>query len=385
MKQGKIDMTTIKANNTALILDCLRNKQVSRIEISKMTGLSKSAVTIIINDLISDGLICETGSMESRIGRRPIMLDINPNHRFVIGVNIHRKGISVSIIDLKLQSIDSARTLSYHYKDPHSILQWINMTIEKLMVANHLTWDKCLGIGCSSPGPVDCQRGIILEPMDFPLFTNFPLIDELKKYYDKPMFLENNSVLLATTEYRLSTLSLSQHSQILFIVVMNGVGSALITNGQIMRGSAGFAGEIGHTSINLNGTRCPCGNRGCLEQYVTITALKKRFGFEDYDRVVDDAYLNLPYAMEIMQHLANNLACALNNSVNLLDLDAIVLSGELNYRHKLLFSLVEELLKSHSVVLRSHPVKIMASAITPQSSDIACAAYVLDRYFGQEL
>jgi len=388
MRSNALDVSSIKINNTAFVLNCIRNGPISRVEISRITKLSKSTVTLLTNELINDGIIYEIGSdtgnyAETKMGRRPILLDIDLRHRFVIGVNLHRKQVSVSLIDLKIQIIDTARASTTNLENTDEIMRWIVDNIHALMDKNELTLDKCIGIGCSSPGPVDYKKGIILESPNFTQFWNYPLADNLRRIFNIPVILENNSVLLANTEYRLN--SLSHYSQLLFIIILNGVGSALISKGEIMRGSAGFAGEIGHMSVDINGIKCLCGNHGCLEQYLPLSALRARFGFEQFEQVVDDAYNKRPYAVEIMEYISRTLSCALINCINMLDLDAVVISGELNYRPELLYSMIQRRVHDNSVISKSHNVSIIPSAITPENVDIACASRIIDKFFNQEL
>ena len=282
-----------------------------------------------------------------------------------------------------MQLIGRIQAPTADFLDADAILHWVYASAAALLSENHLNLAACIGIGCSCPGPLDYRTGRILTPPNFPQFHYFPLAERLKEHFQKPVFVENNAVLLANTEYRLQ--KLHQYKQILFLVIQDGIGSAVLTNGQIVRGAFGFAGEIGHTSIDLYGEPCPCDNRGCLEQYLTIQALKKRFGFTDYEQVVDDAYAGKAYAAEILDYMAEHLASALINSIHLLDLDAIVLYGELNYRSERLLEHLREALEQRSVLFRSHPIALFPSKITPATADIASASRILDEYFQQKL
>lgn len=383
MKQNALNMTEVIRQNRSLVLSCIRESPVSRAQIAKRTGLSKSSVTTITNDFIAEGLLTEIGTTDSQMGRKPILLDIKASHRFVIGIYLHRKLLSVVLMDLKMQLIDRIQAPTADFSNADTILQWVYDSAAKLMSKNHLTADICIGIGCSCPGPLDYQTGMVLTPPNFPLFHHFPLASRLEAHFHKPVFVENNAVLLATTEYRLQ--KLHQYKQILFLVIQDGIGSAVLANGQIVRGASGFAGEIGHTSIDLYGELCPCGNRGCLEQYLTLKALKTRFGFTSYNTIVDDVYEEKSEASAILEYITEHLACGLINSINMLDLDAIVLYGELNYRPEKLFERLCESLQQRSVLFRSHPIALLPAHISPDTADIASVSRILDEYFQQNI
>jgi predicted NBD/HSP70 family sugar kinase len=258
---------------------------------------------------------------------------------------------------------------------------WINRQIQQLMAQNSISWDKCVGIGISSPGPLDYQKGIILKPPNFKLFANYPIVESLRSQLklNIPIMLENNSVLLAITDYQRN--SLENFSQIMFITIWEGIGTAILSHGEIMRGYAGFTGELGHSSIDYKGIQCSCGNQGCLEQYVSFAALQKRFKFKNYKKMVDRAYNNEPRALKILSFMANYLGCAIANAVNMLDLDAIVLHGEFNYRPVLLMELIMGVVHSRSVVCRSHLISFLVSGLNQDDIDIANAAGVINNFF----
>ena len=259
--------------------------------------------------MVQEGLLREIGVTETKsiVGRKPILLDIVPDYRFAIGVGLHRKRITVSIVNLKLEHIAKAEISPSEFNCPDKAIIWIKDQIQQLMTDNAIHWEKCVGIGISSPGPLDYQKGIILKPPDLELFSDYPIVESLKSQLNLkvPISLENNPVLLAITDYLRS--SLENFSQIMFITIWEGIGTAILSHGEIMRGFAGYTGELGHSSVDINGIQCSCGNRGCLEQYVSFAALQQRFKFENYEKLVDDAYNNVPQALSIVSFMAEYL------------------------------------------------------------------------------
>ena len=368
-----------------MILKYVRRKPVSRIEISKQTKLSKSAVTFLTNEMVQEGLLREIGVTQttSMVGRKPILLDIVPDYRFAAGVGLHRKRITVSIVNLKLEQIARAEISPSKFNSPDKATAWISTQIQQLMAANAIHWEKCVGIGISSPGPLDYQRGIILKPPDLKLFADYPIVESLRSQLrlKVPISLENNSVLLAITDYLRN--SLENFSQIMFITIWEGIGTAILSHGEIMRGFAGYTGELGHSSVDINGLQCSCGNRGCLEQYVSSAALQQRFKFEDYEKLVDDAYNNVPHALNILSFMAEYLGCAIANAANILDLDAIVLHGEFNYRPALLLERIREVVQTRSIVSNSHPINFLTSRMPQDDIDVANAIGVINHFFAQ--
>ena len=200
---------------------------------------------------------------------------------------------------------------------------------------------------------------------------------------DLPVYLENNAVALALTEYNVN--SKPPFKNTMFVVIADGIGAAILQDGKVFRGLQGYAGELGHISIDINGMPCSCGNRGCLELYATMTALKSRYGFDDYKKVADDAAAGERYACEIMDDLTACLTGSLVNAVNLFDLDTVVLYGEYAYRGDRLAKILEDKVNRQSLICKAHHVAVYPSCLTPKDAETAAAAPVLDAFFDQIL
>lgn len=374
-------MLPIKSTNRALILQYIRRAPVSRIDISKQTSLSKSAVTALTNEMIQEGLLQEigvTGNVSS-VGRKPILLDIVPDYRYAVGVGLHRKRISINLVNLKLKQIDKIEIDTSAFSYPDLAVEWICSQTRMLVDKCGLDWANCIGIGVSSPGPLDYKKGVIFKPPNFELFSGYPIVKRLKAQLCEHVSLENNSVLLAATDYLWN--SLEKYSQIMFLSIWEGIGAAILSNGKIMRGHAGFMGELGHCSVDINGIPCTCGNRGCLEQYVSVAALRQRFNFLSYEKLVDDAYNDLPYALNVLSFLSEYLGCAIVNAVNMLDLDAVVLFGEFSYRPGLLLKRIKDIVQTRSVVCHSHQIELLASSMSLDDMDVSNAVGIVNDFF----
>ncbi len=383
MKTNGSNANTLRNDNRALLLSRIRRQPVSRAQLSKETGMSKSAVTMITNELIAEGQLREIGTADSPKGRRPILLDIVPDYRYAVGVSLHRKRLQVLVTTLKAELVSCVEERTERFAAADEAVDWLCRTIRRELDRLHIPLSRVVGIGISSPGPLDTEKGVILTPPNFVMFHNLPIVSRMRQEFRLPVFLENNSVLLAMTEY--SSGVLDGYHNTLFVIMSHGIGSCLLREGQVFRGCGGHAGELGHASIDLNGQPCSCGNRGCLEQYATMAALRQRFGFADYAAVVDAAYRGDPTSREILAYQARHLAAGLVTSVNLFDLDSIVLYGEFNYRPELLFSLLADKIRRQSLITRVHPVQVLPSRLGPYADAVSSTAVVLDRHFGQQL
>ncbi len=384
MTDKALNVSKLKVNNRYMILDCLRYSSVSRAELTELTGLAKSTITTLTNEMISQGLLCEAGLAEksNKAGRTRVLLDINGNFGFAVGINLHRKRISVAAVNIKGEIIFEFSESTSDFKDDIDALESITGELNKKIKMAGLDINRMVGIGVSSPGPIDYKNGIILEPPNFNLFNNYNIVESLKSAYDCPVYLENNAVTLALYEhYYINKLVGST----LFVIISDGIGGALLQNGEIYRGAYGIAGELGHISINPTGDMCACGNRGCLEQYATLSSVKKRFGFEKYEEIIDDVLIGKKEGLEVIDFITETLGCAFVGAVNLFDLERIVLYGEYSYKSELLTNKIESYINEHSVICKAHKVEVTSSGQDYANVSAAAAVPALNGFFKENI
>lgn len=258
------NQSAVKQNNRNLILEYLMRKApVSRIELSKMSGLSKMSVTNIINELLDEGLLFEAGREDSAFGRKPTALKLRPESKIFAGVYISRNKLCTVAGDI-------CGTLLYEEqvktpKDSDSLLDEIFRMLDFLLLKYKGNIES---IGVCSIGPLDIKKGKILNPPNFYGIENIAIADILKKRYRLNIYLDKDTNAAALSE-RLFGKARSV-SDYLYVGVTNGVGAAVVSRGSLYHGADGFVGEIGHVTVDINGERCSCGNIGCLEMYASV-------------------------------------------------------------------------------------------------------------------
>ena len=378
----KSDTRSIKANNIALLYECLRNGAHSRAQIVQNSGLSKATVTAIVGELIADGALRESGLSEAGgVGRPRTTLELVKDYRYAIGMTLHRRRASVNLINLAYEIVDTADFAMRDFSTPEQLLDTLYDTAMRLCQLHDVKAEQLIGIGVSTPGPVDYRSGIIHQPPGLTLLHHFPVREYLSNRCLIPVYLDHDSTLLAMREGQLRKGDLKNW---IFVGISDGIGSAFFCDGKLYRGNGGYAGELGHTSIERNGIPCACGNRGCLERYISMDALRLHFGFEDYPTVVDRAEQNDAAACEVLDYIAEMFSHALVNYVNLVNPEAIVLHGELNYKPTLLFSKIERLISRHSAVAGIRAVRVLPACMRREDNAAASAAAILEAYFAQK-
>ena len=264
---------------------------------------------------------------------------------------------------------------------PEEALDTLFDGIDTLCQRHNVEKARLIGIGVSAPGPLDFKAGVIHDPPRLSLFHGARVSEYLAKKTDLPVFLDNNATLLAMHERRLRQGSLSSWS---FVIVTDGVGSASFIDDKLLRGAGGYAGELGHISVEAEGPLCACGNRGCLERCISADNLREKFGMESYRAAADAAERGEEQGRAALAYVADCLSLALSSLVNLLNPEAIVLYGELNYKRELLFPLIEEQIRRRAAVGRASGVTLLASLADENAVIASSADAILDAYFGQK-
>lgn len=300
----------------------------SRIELSRQTGLSKMSVSNIITEFMEQGIVEETKAQQIKgQGRNPITLRIAKNAPKIIGLAIHRDECVAILSDLQLQIIKKA-SIRVDHKISARLLNEICSLIDQVMPRD----DMVLGIGVGSLGPVDVNRGMILNPPNFFGIRDLEITSFLKERYQLPVYLESqyNCAALAEKFFGIG----NEYQDFVFVGIMNGIGSGIIADGKVLHSASGLTSEIGHVSVDSTGHLCNCGNRGCLETYAGTRAVETKLrqitgqdlNFRQFCQIA--ARHNEKELDKVFHDMMDQLACALTSTVNLLNSQAIIIGHE---------------------------------------------------------
>lgn len=340
--------------NRKLVLNLIRSRLISRAEIASLTHLTRASVTMIVDELIESGLLTEIQAYSLNVGRKPIHLKILPNARFMAGVTIKRNEVDVGLINLGGEVI-AQEILTYENSTASEMIQRIGRTIIEQIRIHEIPSEKVLGVGVCAPGPLDTVHGIILNPPNCSLWHGVPISNLLAEASGYHVLLEKDSNALALEE---QYFGLGQDcSSFLAVQVNEGIGSGIIIQEHLYRGANGLGSELGHTSIQLDGILCDCGNRGCLEKYASIPAILDGSPYKSWKHLVDSLPTDAE-AARLLKLEAQYLGCALVNAINLFDVEKVILQGDVCYKPE---ALLEELNSrvGPRVIMRansSHPV-----------------------------
>jgi transcriptional regulator of PTS gene len=266
----------VRTFNRYSILNSIRSAgMISRIDIARNLGLSKASLTGITAELIKEGLILERDGGEGpyQVGRRPILLAMNPGGAYAAGVNISMELVEVVIINFQAEvKASHSVPLDKNYYSPEELAKIITEAINKCILKSGLPKKRIAGVGISIPGLVDSMSGFIRYMPNYG-WTDVNLREIMQIMIDYPIFIDNDANTVTIAEHWFG--EGRESNNFIVIVIENGIGAGYVLNGHLIRGNLGLAGEFGHMSINQDGPQCRCGKRGCIEAYAGMHAILK--------------------------------------------------------------------------------------------------------------
>ena len=321
-KKTGMNNQNLKYQNRGLLLRLLcTHDGVSRIQLAQRTGLTKMTVSNIIAGLMEQDYVVERApERNAGVGRNPIILDISPGAPKVLGVQLGREGVTAVLFDLKLRILKKEEE-PFAQENTDSILQKLFRAVDRIRIQE----SNILGCGVSVVGPLDVGSGVVLNPPNFFGVSNLPLRRLLSNHMGLPVEL-NNYMNCAALGEKLFGAGREFHN-FLYVGLSTGIGSGIIENDGLYQNSSGFAGELGHTSIDCNGPECGCGNRGCLEEYVGMPVIEARLreatgqagDFASFCAQAEDPHVDV-----VLSDIIEKITRALVNAVNLLNPQAIL-------------------------------------------------------------
>ncbi len=313
---------------------------MSRVDIARKTGLSQASVTGITAELIEEGLLFEKQEGKSIGGRRPILLAINPDGAYTIGVFLSIQRISVVVINMQADILISAkRDLPAGIASPEEIAGEIVQAVQKAIWKSDLAKNQISGVGIALPGLVDSKSGSVQFLPNYQ-WRNVNLRDLVSEQLEVPTYIENSA----------NTITIGEQwfgkgrgcSDFTMVNLEHGIGSGIVINGQLYRGSSGLAGEFGHMIVDPEGPVCRCGRQGCLEAIAGNNAILRDAGIlakkglwkpDDpggitIEEIIDKAKAGEKCLCDIYAKAGKMLGMGITNLIKLFNPELIIFSGK---------------------------------------------------------
>lgn len=377
----RINSQVMKNYNALLIIRTIRqNAPISRTELTRRVGLTTASVINITNALTEAGILVQVGLANGTAqGRKAVMLDVNPDAAYIVGMELNTEAITVGVSNFGGTMFDCVRTPISSYEGCENILNKIVSTVEACLQKSGVDRSKVLGMGMALPGPLDSEKGIMINPPNFPDWNNVPIKDILEKRLGLHICCDRETNDAALAEYHLG--AAAGYKTVFFISLFKlGIGGGVIANGNVLHGFCDGAGEIGHTTVDPAGIQCTCGNYGCLEAMVSGKALVSRAqqlyklnvncgatpGFDVESLKLEDIFrlsaAGDEVCMQVVKQAAAYISIALGNVINLCSPELIVLGGTMTAMSPQLVQLVREHIKAKRYPRHSREIRVIEAS-----------------------
>lgn len=343
------DQSVVRALNRNAIFNTLhREGPLSRVQLKERSGLSGAAVTGVVAELIRDGLVAEREAGVSTGGRPPVLLSVNYQARFAVGIKLMERRLEAVLTNLGGE-VQYHLPLDLPDHQPETVVRVVQEAVQTLLTSTGTRTEQLTGLGIGLPGVIDDQ-GVCLHS-DYLGWENVPITELLERTLGVPVWADNDVNAFAAAE------RLFGHgkgvSNLVVVTVGRGIGAGIVANGQPVRGRNGGAGEFGHVVSEKGGRPCECGKRGCLEAYASENALLAQAQEVAPDLKLssrDDLYAHRhePRLQALFAQAGERIGLQLANLVNLLNPELIVIGGEGVRYGDLLFTPLRQALREHS-------------------------------------
>ncbi|MGC9384705.1 MAG: ROK family transcriptional regulator [Kosmotogaceae bacterium] len=387
MNYQKLNVEAVGISNKKLVLNLIRKGEITRRDISKISGLNPSTVTKIVKFLIESKLCFELGRKKSKnsVGRKAINLSVNPKayQSLIVRIGVQKTEIGRGYFDGSVEILETIRSTTNIANFVSNIKKVSDKITESIPERNFL------GVSVSVPGMVDTERAFIIDVPHLG-WKNLYVRDYVVT--DKSLFLDNEANLSLIAESWKNP-SINGLENVVFLYLSEGIGCGIMIDGKIYRGNTYSAAEFGHMSIQQDGPQCYCGNSGCWEALASTEAFVKKYRSagghiegsnynEQFEQIINQTQNN-ELAKENLKREEELLAIGIVNIVNSLNPEAVVLGGMAGTLTEQSIERIQKLVNDRVLYALKDKIKIVKSHLDKDgkivSPGVGATLMIIDR------
>jgi len=384
-----------KAHNRRLVLRTIYEQgQISRADIARVTGLTRTTVSDMVDRLIQRRLVEEVGYGPSAGGKPPILVSVVDDSRHLIGIDLASGEFRGAVVNLR-GKVRHRVSLPLQGRDGQVALTLVYQVVDELVAATN---SPLLGIGIGTPGLVDPLNGVVRRAVNLE-WQDLSLRTLLQGRYGLPVHVANDCQVAALAEH---TFGEAQGLENLAVVkIEQGIGAGIVLDGQLFHGDTCGAGEIGHVTVVENGQPCRCGNLGCLETVTSARAIVQqaqilaqndarsslhRFAAHPAALTIREVCQAAEAGDEAVQQMVREagrcLGIALANLVAVLSVRRILIAGSVTGFGSLLLDVVQQEMTRRSLAMLACETEVGMSSMGPDMVILGASALVLTHELG---
>jgi len=367
---------TRKKNAITLLHLLLKEDGISRVELSRMTGLTKTTVSAIIKGFKDSGIVEESNQISNgNMGKTPIPLHIKADAIYTIGVHVSRQRVETLLMDAQMNIITYITGENYKKFTPEDIIDSLFLNINKIMKYAKRKEIEIGVIGIGIPGPLDAQTGVVKQPPKFKGWNNVPLRDIVQKEYRIPVWIENDANVSALAEKWLGG-GRNIHNFIC-ILLNEGIGAGLIINEELYQGTYNFVGEIGHFL---------CYEQGQFKYLEDIAGVDDLLHLADSQglpvksvkKIAELVQQDNQIAQSIVEKVATWIGSAVVNAIHMIGPQTVFIGGKMAVLGEPLIQPIREIVSHY--LFGEQSVDIQFSSISSDAASKGAGIYAMIHY-----
>lgn len=389
----------IRTGNINLVLGLIREHgEISRVDIARLAGLSPAAVTDLTRQMMQAGLVEEKREGTARIGRKPILLCVNPDRGFVLAVTVADQ-IRVEAVTLGNRILTSDEIRADRGNGAAAVGPRMVALLRDTVKRSGMAPDALFGIAVSVSGIIGARGRRVIASSVTPWLGGIDLYGLLRDAFHVPVYIENIRNLSAFAEKRLVA-EYAEKNSLVYLKVGPGIGAGAVVGGEIVRGAFGGAGEVGHIVVDPCGPACRCGSAGCLEAMANTGAVVRAYalewqkatgaplvipdGTEEAEilrRIGDGARIKEPAALRTVEREARFLAAGVLCIINTYNPEVVVIGGEITRLGELLTDKIREIVGRTIFGVYLDRMAISFSRLEEDVELSGAALYAIDAFY----
>ena len=378
-------LESLRELNRLRVVDALRRHgTLSRAEIAKITGLSRSTISTLVADLHERGFVAERGGDEEArapaVGRPPVKLRLDPPAGIAVGIDFDHTQVQVAVSDLSRAVLsEGTAELDVDHEASRALDVAAELVADALERAGFPA-GMVLAVGVALAGPVDPAHNRLHDSAILEGWMGVDVAAALSERLGAPVHIDNDANLGALAEVTLGAGRRARSA--IYLQLSSGVGAGLVVDGQPFRGATGVAGEIGHVTVAENGVQCRCGRRGCLETLVSGPAIVERVRARRGEslplaRIIDLARDGDPDCRAAIAEAGRLTGAVLADVCNVLNPEMVVIGGELSPAGELLLEPVREGLLARALPAVSRDLDVVAAELGGRANCLGALALAI--------
>lgn len=368
---------------------------LSSSDLSLLTQKSLPLTIKVLNELLEEKKVVETGYAISTGGRRPQTYALKSDLMYVVSVAMDQLITRIAILNMQNEFVGEVQKIELPLANNPKALEALTHEIDQFIKKSRIPKSKIVGVGIGMPGFVDVNKGVNHTFLKSKSGHN--IVSFISSVIDLPVLIDNDSSLIALAEFRLGA---ARHKKNVMVINIGwGVGLGMIVNGELFRGENGFAGEFSHIPLFTNNKLCSCGKTGCLETETSLLVIAEKAikGLkggrvsvlknlsldhveETFKIIIDAAVKGDKFAVELLSEAGYNIGRGVAILIHLLNPELVILSGRGSAAGKVWMAPIQQAINEHCIPKISENTEVQISSLGYEAELIGAAALVMEHY-----